>query len=428
MIVAALGVAACARQAVVAPRASAPRAVVVTLPSASAVLPAPVPEVKRPGLQEALCGGRADCIVKTAFKGAPGKDGDGRLVVLVPIKLSISAGDDAPMACQGNEVWLVRTARDGSVVDRQLVGSGCAEDTPYGVACDGLEIIRVQPPTSAAPTSVIVDWDGPGPGCGGWTRGSGDIEVSLESFVVRRRSEWSGRAAGAEDSHSRRWDFSAWSFTSEWQTSNGDCAARSRGPSFSIPKLALGSAFLDGAWRTANLSRCATTIDSSHGVALPSTVKSAAVLHAVVSETDALFVEVVAAPPAKPGAELRACFAAWNAHSYDYCHLPVSPECVRIALDGHVLSGNATVERAPDRARFRVQLPPETAALTVSYVEAGGRSVSSSAYRRNDATSLGNISSLGAEVASCHLDGQSLQRSTPPRDPKHELLDTKGLD
>ena len=404
------------------------KTVTVAAPLASSKATAPTSVAPRLGLQETLCGNRADCAVKTAFAGAPGKDGDARAVVLVPTKLSVSAGDEKPLECAGNEVWLVRTASDGTVVDHQLVGEGCAEDTPYGVACDGLMMVRVEPPKSALPTTATVAWEGPGPGCGGWTRGSGDIEVSLDTFTALRRSEWSARAREPDDTHSTHWDFTTWSFTAEWQTGSGDCPERKRGPSSNIPKLPLGRAFLDGAWQTASLKECATTIDATHGVALPGTTKSKTLLRAVVSETDALFVDVVEAPLAKPGGSLQVCFAEWGGQSYDYCHMPIAPECVRVTLDGHVLSGKTTVDRAPEQPRFRVQLPPETTAISVSYLEAGGRSISSSAYRRGDATSLGRILSFGPTVATCHLEGNALQRTTPRPKSEEALLSSEGLE
>ena len=408
---------------------SAHGALPVVVPPAPSATTEYIPRVRRLGLQEALCAGRTDCVVKTAFAGAPGKDGDGRSVVLVLTKLSVSGGDEAPRECQGNEIWLVRSDGEGRLVDRQLVAEGCTEDTPFGVACDGLMMAHVEPPKIAAPQTAIVSWQSPGPGCGGWTRGSGEIEVELDTFAVVRRSEWSDRAREPNDSHSVDWDFKGWSFKSEWQTSDGDCPSRKRGPAFGIPKLALGSAFLDGAWQTANLEQCATTIDANHGVALPGTSKSTAVLRAVVSETDALFVDVVDVIEGqrRTRGELQICFDAWSTHSYDYCHMPASPDCVRVALDGRLRAGKTKIERAPDRPRFRVQLPPDTTALSVILVEPGPRTIGSSAYLRGDATSLANIFALGAEVATCHLDGDHLQRTIPPHRSDRASIDATGL-
>jgi hypothetical protein len=397
----------------------------VTIPPSPAAEAISAPKPRPLGLQEAMCGPRAECVAKTAFTGAPGKDGDARSVVLVPFKLSTSAGDESH-ECQANEVWVVRTAENGMIVDRQLIGDGCVEDTPYGGACDGLSVIRVQPPNGATPKTVVVGWEGPGPGCGGWTRTSSEVEVSLESFAMLRRSEWAGRTRDPDDSEWIVWDFAEWSFKSEWQTSAGPCPPRKRGPSFGIPKLALGSAFLDGGWRTASMDQCATTIDSNHSVRFRGTAKSKAVLRAVVSETDTLFVDAADAN-SKPGTELRICFAMLSAHMYDYCHMPRDTDCLRVALNGQVLAGKTAVERAPDRPRFRIQLPPETTALSVSLAEAGSPVISSSAVHRDDSTSLGSIFSLGAEVVSCSLDGDHLQRSTPPRSPDRGLLDWTGL-
>jgi len=401
----------------------------VTADSAAAVsvLPPPagapvsVPEARRLGVQQTLCGEHAECVAQKVFSTA-GTDGDARLVVLVREKFSVSSGD-ASHECQGNEVWVVREGEDGSVIDRQLIGSGCAEDFSYSAACDA--VISIQPPRSPTQDTVVVAWEGPGPRCGGTQRASGDIEVSLESFAVIRRSQWHSRTIGPDDSVHTYLDFSDWSFKSEWQTS-GACKARKRGPFFDIPKLELGKAFLDGGWRTASMDQCATTIDSRHSVAFQRTAKSTAVLRAVVSETDALFVDVAEGAHGTVPRELQICFAEYTARDYNYCVMPLAPDCLRVALDGHVLAGKATIERAPDTARFRVQLPPETSALSVSIVEAGLPIIGSSAYLRGDTTSLGRILSFSAEAATCQLDGNRLRLSTPPRDPERALLDAVG--
>jgi hypothetical protein len=34
--------------------------------------------------------------------------------------------------------------------------------------------------------------------------------------------------------------------------------------------------------------------------------------------------------------------------------MPIASECVRVALDGQLLSGKTTVDRAPGQPRFRV--------------------------------------------------------------------------
>jgi hypothetical protein len=108
--------------------------------------------------------------------------------------------------------------------------------------------------------------------------------------------------------------------------------------------------------------------------------------------------------------------------------MPIAPECVRVALDGQLLSDKTTVDRAPEQPRLRVQLPPDTAAISVSYLEAGGRSISSSVYRRGDATSLGRILSFGANVATCRLDGNVLHRATLRPKSDAALLDAEGLE
>ncbi|HVJ16273.1 MAG TPA: hypothetical protein VM686_12615, partial [Polyangiaceae bacterium] len=302
------------------------------------------------------------------------------------------------------------------------------EDTGYGVACDGMAVLSVKPPAATAPTTATVQWQGPGPGCGGWTRAHGDVEVSLESLGMLRRSEWVGRARGTDDSQSWNWDLTQLSFTSEWQTSNGECPARRRGPAFAIPKLELGSEFTTEAWKVASFDRCATTLDSAHSVALPGTAKATARLRAVISDSQTLFVDVIEAPGARPGANLLVCFADGDQQDYAYCRGTLKPDCVRVAMDGTIRSGQTVVERAPDKTRFRVQLPPDTSALTVSYVEAGGRSLSSSAFRAGDTTSLGSVFPLRPSIATCPLTPSGLVYTPTAPDPERALLEPDGLE
>ena len=390
--------------------------------SSTAVEPCP------PAVQLALCGKSKPCSVKAAFPAIRRSNGDSLLVVSVtPPLMPMNPNRDKPQ-CKTHEVWLVRTNTVGAVVDRQLVAAGCAPDTPFGEGCDRTPLIYVVPRAGNAPSSVTVSWQNPGPGCDGWWRGNGELEIALDSFSPRRSSEWSGRAAAPDDSTTRDWDFSALSFKSEWTTDGGDCKPRNRGPYFGIPRLTLDRGFLDEAWRTAKFDQCATPLDAAHGVTLPGDDKSAAVLHAVISDAGALFVDVIEAPEVMAGAALQVCFASWNAHSYDYCHDRTRAECVRMTMDGKRLSGSAAIERAPASTRFRVQLPPKTNAISVSYIETKGRSISSSDFRKGDITSLGAVFPISTEVASCKLVAGQLQFSFVPRQPDHLLLDFERLD
>ncbi len=399
------------------------------VPAQSAAPQAPAAPQQHLGLPEALCGSDASCQVKQVFKGAPGNDGEARWVAIASRPPAASAPDAELSSCQMDDVWIVHLAGDGTVVDRQLVGDGCTADTPYGVACDGLRLIHVEPPASAAPNSVVVGWEAPGPGCGGWERGSGEIEVELDSFRVLRKNDWSGRAAGPADSHTRRWDFTELSFTSEWDTANDDtCPARKRGPAFAIPKLELARAFLDGAWQTASFDQCAATLHDARGLASPGTAQSAATVRALLSEKGALFVDVVdvsGAPQTKPDGRLQICFAASNSQSYDYCRSATRAECVQISLEGRRLSGRVAVVRASDKPRFRVQLPTDTSAIGITYVDAGGRTLGNSAYLSGDATSLGQVFSLSAAVATCELKDGRLEYEVAPRRSAQALLDVE---
>lgn len=317
----------------------------------------------------------------------------------------------------------------GAVVDRQLVGAGCAEDTPAGGACDGLGPIVVLPPTTERPNSVMVQWDSTGAGCGGWTRSRVEIDVSLESFLVLHRGEWHSRVAEPDDRTSKSWDLSNLYFASEWRLDQGStCGKRRRGPFLGIPRMVLPAEFISGSWRTMEFDACATIVDSAHGVSFQGAGKSSATLRVVMSDTHSLFVDITEAPQVKAGAVLQVCFAGWNAHTYEYCQVQGRPECVRLSMDGHLLAGKATVERSADKPRFRIQLPSETAAISVGYIEPGGRSIGSSGFRVGDLTSLGSVFPIGRSVATCELVDGRLQFSRAPRQSDNSLLDPAGLE
>lgn len=372
---------------------------------------------------EALCGADKDCTLRRAFTRPVGEQGETNLIVIT----STPASPETP--CKLETVWLARVAADGTMGEHRRAGVGCAEDTDYGAACDGLQLLKLQPPKTKNARTAVIEWDSPGPGCGGWTRASGSIEVSLDTFALLGRTEWAGRAAGPNDSTAKSWDFAHLRFKTEWDAGPDPCPKIHRGPLLGVPRLQLGAAFLDGGWRNAQLDQCATRLDAQHGVALPGGRKSQASVQAVIADTNALFVDVTEPPDAKPGALLQVCFAEFGARMYDYCSVGgVPPQCVRIALDGRLLAGQADVQRASDKPRFRIQLPPEQSALTVSYIEASGRSISSSSYRANDPTSLGDVYGFEPKVASCPLVDGQLRFTFTPLPPNRDLLDVDGWD
>jgi hypothetical protein len=327
------------------------------------------------------------------------------------------------------EVWFVRLTADGSVLDSQLVGGGCAEDTPYGDACDGLPVIRLVPPASRVAPTATVAWWAPGNGCGGWSREGGNVEVSLDTLSAVRRSEHVARTGGPTDTIWKSWDFARLAFSSEWETApNDDCPARKRGPFVGVPKMELPIAFVDAHWKSASIQACATTLNASRGVALPGTRKSKAILRALVSTTDALFVEVEDLQPSPRPASLQVCVAEMNARMYDYCQVSLTPQCVRVAMDGRRLSGTLAVETAEGAARLRIQLPPEMQALSIAYLDGRGGSIATSAYRSGDVTSLGDVFPLGPAQATCAFQDEQLHFVRTPRTRTRALLDTEGLE
>jgi len=381
------------------------------------------------GLREALCGRSNDCVIEPAFASLPGANAHTRMVAIVTEALAPISSDNPRPECRTQTIWLVRMGAGGAVVDRQLVGAGCAEDTPPGGACDGLGPIAVLPPTTEKQNVVVVSWESAGAGCGGWTRSGVEIDVSLESFRVLRRSEWQGRVAEPDERHSKSWDFASLHFTSEWEVvQGGSCGKRTRGPFLGIPRMALPEKFVDGDWRTTDFDACAAIVDPARGVAFGGAAKSNTTLRLLMSDSNFLFVDVAEDPHVRGSGVLQVCSAEWNAHTYDYCQVHERPRCVRISMDGRLLAGKATVERAAERPRFRIQLPPEIGAISVGYVEPSGRSVGSSDVRLGDLTSLGRVFPIGTTVATCELVESRLLFSRAPRRSDRPLLDPEGLE
>jgi hypothetical protein len=368
-------------------------------------------------------------VIEQAFAPLPGKDGDARTVALVTESPQSTSPDASLPSCRTQTVWLVRLNGAGAVVDRQLVGEGCAIDTPPGGACDGAGPISVHAPTIEKPNSVVVSWDSAGPGCGGWTRATVEIEVSLESLSLLHRSEWQGRVMDPDDSRSKSWDLEKLHFVSEWNLEQGgSCARRKRGPFLGIPRMALPESFVERDWRAMGFDSCATVIDEAHGLPIHGAGKARATLRVLMSDTNSLFVDIAEDSKVGAGASLQICFAEWNAQSYDYCQVSGQPECTRVTMAGRVLSGNVPVERAADSSRFRFQLPSEAEAVSVHYIEPGGRSIGSSRFHPRDLTSLGNVFPIRSSVATCKLVDEELVFSPAMREPDRPLLDPEGLE
>jgi hypothetical protein len=192
--------------------------------------------------------------------------------------------------------------------------------------------------------------------------------------------------------------------------------------------MVLPDAFVDREWRNATIEPCATTMSATHGVALPGTRRSKATLRALLSATDVLFIDVMDPASSLRPASLQVCFAEMSTQTYDYCRMPFTPECVRLAMDGRRLSGTLAVEAVEGAARFRIPLPPEMSALSIAYLDGRGGSIATSAYRTGDATSLGEVFPLGPSQATCILRDGQLHYAPAARSPTRALLDTDGLE
>jgi len=192
--------------------------------------------------------------------------------------------------------------------------------------------------------------------------------------------------------------------------------------------MVLPEKFTGGDWRTTDFDMCATIVDAAHGVSFQGAAKSSTALRVLMSDGNSLFVDVTEDPQVKAGAVLQVCFAEWNAHSYEYCQVQERPECISVSMDGRLMAGNPTAERAAEKPRFRIQLPPETYAISVGYIEPSGRSVGSSDFRAGDLTSLGTVFPIESSVATCELVNGRLLFSRAPRQSDSALLDPEGLE
>lgn len=196
----------------------------------------------------AFCSARTACSTKFAFP--PVRDATGSAAAIIVVTEPLTASADAPApTCATQAVWLLRMDAQDNVTERQLAGIGCAEDTEYGRACDGLGPIRIEAPSTDHPKVATVLWDSVGPGCGGWSESSVRIAVSLDPLAVLRRSEWRSRRAEPEDTQSRHWDLHSREFSSEWSMKGGECPDRSIAETAGIPELEVDEAFVGDLWR-----------------------------------------------------------------------------------------------------------------------------------------------------------------------------------
>jgi hypothetical protein len=361
----------------------------------------------------AFCSAKAACSAKFAFPPVRDTTGSGAAIVVVSEPLTASA-DAPPPACTTHAAWLVRVDAEDHVTERQLIGIGCAEDTESGRACDGLGPISIEPPSKDLPTVASISWDSVGPGCGGWSQSSVRIAVSLESLALLRRDEWRSRKAEPEDTQSMYWDLTRLEFSSDWSTQQGECPDRRLDAVPGIPAIEMDEAFVADRWRHESIVDCATKVTGNRGFA-PSGKKASVVLSAVISSANHLFLELVDGSQRDKGASFQVCFAESNTHFYSYCEADLTPSCARFDLDGRVLAGAVPIERALEGNRYRVELPPETGALSIVYQAADGSSLATSELRVDDVTSLGDIFPLRTEVAACKLVDGHLRfvRATP---------------
>ncbi|MFZ5893621.1 MAG: hypothetical protein ACOY0T_21340 [Myxococcota bacterium] len=366
-------------------------------------------------LSEALCGGRIDCQVTGTLGGMKAHDGTRREVwrATVPEEGEGSPEDEN---CTFEEFWLVALDRAGKVADKRLFASGCAPSSPETAWC-GL------PPRASVRVRgkvVEADWSVHALRCMSVYHSTGSYAASLEDFKPLHASSRYFRMVDPWEERRTNWDWSrmrgSWSFS----TKDAECPMLRRGPIPRIPAFDLGEKFVGEAWRTADVSRCATRIDAGYGFA-PKGAAAKVALQLLATAENTLFVDVkplVRGRPLPKNAVVRVCRSEEALYSYAYCH-PRDDDftCGKFTLDGRVLEGELEVEASiPSEhgARLKVQLPSDSASVTVMYSEPStGRWLASSQQRPLDFTYFNELHPVDADVARCELEGAELQLRFP---------------
>ncbi|HET9932309.1 MAG TPA: hypothetical protein VFQ35_16510 [Polyangiaceae bacterium] len=364
-------------------------------------------------LESSLCGERRGCRIDKSLASLKMRDG-GRheLVRLTLPEEGEPIENDAN--CTFEEFWLVARDAQGGVLESHLFAGGCSRDSPQEAWCGA------PPRASVRVRGTVVEarWDAHALRCMSVYHSAGSYEASLESLLPLREESRYFRVVPPTEEIRRSWDFTT--MRGSWGAYAGadTCAALRRGPIPRIPAPTIAPEFLEAAWQGADMSRCATTIDSVYGFA-PTGHAAKVKLLLLGSREENLFVEVVptrAQRKLPSDAILRVCYTDYAVDSYAYCHTQPKIECTRFGMDGRVLDGELRVERSSERARFKVHLPAEAQSFTVSYTEpSSGASLASSQQRPLNFTYMNDLFPIAEEVGSCELGDDGLRMRLGPQ-------------
>lgn len=352
-------------------------------------------------LQSSLCGQRAGCRIDKSLASLKMRDGTRHEVVRLTLPEEGEPSEN-DANCTFEEFWLVARGASGDVLDSRLFAGGCTRDSPDTAWCGAPPRASV----SVRGTVVEARWDVHALRCMSVYHSAGRYEASLETFTLLRQSSRYFREVPPLEEKRQSWDYTvmrgAWGVTVEADT----CPRMQRGPIPRIIAPTIASEFVESAWQSAEMTRCATTIDSSYGFA-PKGHAAKVKLQLLATKESTLFVEVAPTPQHRTlpsNAVLRVCYADSAVDSYAYCHGSPKIECARFGLDGHVLEGALPIERSPARARFKIQLPSDAQAVTVAYTEpTNGTSLASSQQRPLDYTFMNDLFPMSDDTGTCEL-------------------------
>ncbi|MGC4095066.1 MAG: hypothetical protein QM756_45535 [Polyangiaceae bacterium] len=366
------------------------------------------------GLEQALCGKTPACELSRRVGGLTTAQGERREVWRVTFPEEGGDTADDP-ACLTEQFWLVAFDAQAKLVEKRLFSEGCARESSKNSWCG------MPPRTRVRVTGKVVeaDWDLPVLRCAGAYHYDGAQRASLETFApLWQRSHYYRILAPREDQR-RTWDFTRMKGTSTLSGSGWSerCAPLFRAPAPRIPSLSVAPGFVSEGWRSLDMKQCSTRIDSTHGMALHGALARAA-LHLLRTREGVLFIDLtlaanVEATPA--GALLRVCHSPGSGVSSAYCHGSAEALCADLDLNGSVVAGGLNVERAPDRLRFKVELPPEMRSIGVAYLESPkGRSIASSQLQAGDDTSFSDVFDVDPALATCEQRDGALRLKYEP--------------
>jgi hypothetical protein len=362
-----------------------------------------------PSLEEALCGTTAGCRVESTepltFRTEIGHAALVRTALTPEAAASLDAwGAGWP------DYWIVTLDDKGRVRSFQRLTEGFKQGEEHGDDLPSTFTLTLHPSkgTSSQATLQVRE---PSPGGTAWGR-NGLVRFTWPDF---RLVEWEYDAFHVINpalNSSQHWN---------WETGSGGSDYAHFAFRYVIPRIALDKAFTTAAWKNADFARCAGRLHAGNAEHLPGDRSSPHSLAAVLSLQGELFVELHQADsaPLSKGTRIEVCYAGDFLWSVPETH-GIKPQCVAFSLDGALKSGSAYIQQAPDRLRYKVELPSEVESPAVRLMVRDPdrrQSLLSSRYK------LGEVLTFPRERVSCELDHGSLVPRFAALDPRRTLID-----